>query len=86
MTSITRRDALMGATAAAITTTAITAPLAIKAAGVKAALGGNDAHLERLSAEWQAAESRHRRRHHGLAGRRLGDLEGDRLRLGAQAR
>ncbi len=32
MTSITRRDALLGATAAAVTTAAITAPLAIKAA------------------------------------------------------
>ncbi len=34
---ITRRNALMGATAAAVVTSAITAPLAIKAAGVKAA-------------------------------------------------
>ena len=41
MTRITRRDALMGATAAAVVTTAITAPLAIKAAGVKAALAGD---------------------------------------------
>ena len=32
--NITRRDALMGATAAAVTTGAITAPLALKAAGV----------------------------------------------------
>ena len=39
--SISRRDALMGATAAAITTGAITAPLAIKAAGAKAALAGD---------------------------------------------
>ncbi len=38
---ITRRDALMGATAAAVVTGAITAPLAIKAAGVKAALAGD---------------------------------------------
>ena len=37
---ISRRDALMGATAAAITTGAITVPVAIKAAGVKAALVG----------------------------------------------
>ncbi len=36
--NITRRDALLGATAAAVTTAAITAPLALKAAGVKAAL------------------------------------------------
>ncbi len=34
--NITRRDALVGATAAAVVTGAITAPLAIKAAGVKA--------------------------------------------------
>ncbi len=36
--NITRRDALLGATAAAAVTGAATAPLAIKAAGVKAAL------------------------------------------------
>ena len=36
--NLTRRDALLGATAAAVVTTAITASLAIKAAGVKAAL------------------------------------------------
>ena len=35
---ITRRNALLGATAAAVVTGASTAPLAIKAAGVKAAL------------------------------------------------
>ena len=39
--NITRRDALMGATAAAVVTGAIAAPLAIKAAGVKAALAGD---------------------------------------------
>ncbi len=39
--NITRRDALMGATAAAVVTGAITAPLAIKAAGVKVALAGD---------------------------------------------
>ncbi len=38
---ITRRNALMGATAAAVVTGAITAPLAIKAAGVQAALAGD---------------------------------------------
>ncbi len=37
---ISRRDALMGATAAAIVTGAITVPLAIKSAGVKVALAG----------------------------------------------
>ncbi len=42
MTAITRRSALLGATAAAVVTTAATAPLAIKAAGVKAALASTD--------------------------------------------
>ena len=41
MTNITRRDALLGATAAAAVTGLTTAPLAIKAAGVKAALAGD---------------------------------------------
>ncbi len=39
--SISRRDALLGATAAAVVTGAITAPLAIKAAGAKTALAGD---------------------------------------------
>ncbi len=39
--NITRRDALLGATAAAVVTSAATAPLAIKAAGVQAALAGD---------------------------------------------
>ncbi len=61
MSNISRRDALMGATAAAVVTGAIAAPLALKSAGVKAALGGDtvqadDAHLEALYAEWRAAE------------------------------
>ncbi len=38
--NISRRDALLGATAATVVTGAITAPLAIKAAGVRAALAG----------------------------------------------
>ena len=38
---ISRRDALLGATAAAVVTGAVTSPLAIKAAGVKAALAGD---------------------------------------------
>ena len=38
---ISRRDALLGATAAAVVTGAATAPLVIKAAGVKAALAGD---------------------------------------------
>ncbi len=39
--NITRRDALMGATAAAVVTGAITVPIAMKVASVKAALGGD---------------------------------------------
>ncbi len=49
---ITRRNAL-ATTAAAITTAAITAPLAIKAAGVKAALGGDP--VVTLAAQVKAA-------------------------------
>jgi len=45
----------MGATAAAVVTGAITAPLAIKAAGVQAALGG-DARLKALFTDWSEAE------------------------------
>ncbi len=53
---ITRRDALLGATAAAVVTGATTAPLAIKAAGVKAALAGelNDEPLLALRRRWLA--------------------------------
>ena len=40
---ITRRDALLGVTAAAVVTGAITSPLAIKSAGVKVALAGDPA-------------------------------------------
>ena len=47
---ISRRDALLGATAAAVTTGAATAPLVIKAAGVKAALAGEP--LLVLEQEW----------------------------------
>ena len=43
--SISRRSALLGATAAAVVTGAITAPLAIKAAGVKAALAGEEEQI-----------------------------------------
>ena len=52
---ITRRDALLGATAAAVTTAAVTAPLAIKSAGVKAALVGDPAVDlgQQLRAAWQ---------------------------------
>ncbi len=49
--SISRRDALATG-AAAITTAAITAPLAIKAAGVKAALAGEP--LLAMEREWNA--------------------------------
>ena len=50
--NITRRDALMGATAAAVVTGATAIPLAIKAAGVKAALGGEP--LLAMEREWNA--------------------------------
>ncbi len=49
--SISRRDALLGATAAAVVTGAATAPLAIKAACVQAALAG--ATEEPLVSLWQ---------------------------------
>lgn len=55
---ISRRDALLGASAAAVVTAAIAAPLALKAAGVKAALGGdpvtdlNDQGLLGLERQW----------------------------------
>ncbi len=53
---ITRRDALMGASAAAIVTGLTTAPLVIKAAGVKTALanpgGVNDEPLLTMEQEW----------------------------------
>ena len=50
--NITRRDALLGATAAAAVTGAIAAPLAMQAAGANTALGG-DTDLLALCAEWQ---------------------------------
>ena len=50
--SISRRDALLGATAAAAVTGLTAAPLAIKAAGVKAALGGDP--VLALEREWLA--------------------------------
>ncbi len=52
MTSITRRDALLGASAAAVVTTAATAPLAIKAAGVKAALAGTSDPAIAAAGHW----------------------------------
>ena len=51
MKNITRRDALLGATAAAAVTGLTVAPLAMKAAGVKAALAG--AIEEPLVSLWQ---------------------------------
>ncbi len=54
---ISRRDALATG-AAALITAAITAPLAIKANSVKAALGDNHAELEALRLTWRAAERR----------------------------
>ena len=60
MTSITRRDALLGATAAAVVTSAITAPLAIKSAGVKAALAGDPiVVMWRQSRRWLEEGSRY---------------------------
>ena len=61
--NITRRDALLGATAAAAVTGLTAAPLATKAAGVKAALGGvpgaatgedADAQVKALCRKWEA--------------------------------
>ncbi len=56
MTNITRRDALLGVSAAAVVTGAATAPLAIKATGVKAALAGvqADEPLLAIEQEWFA--------------------------------
>ncbi len=55
--SISRRTALTTG-AAAVVTGAATAPVAMKAAGVKAALGDNYAELEALRLAWRAAEQR----------------------------
>jgi hypothetical protein len=55
--SISRRNALATG-AAAIVTGATVAPLAIKAAGVKAALGDNHADLEALRLAWRVVEQR----------------------------
>ena len=49
--NITRRDALLGATAAAVVTGAAVVPLAIKAAGVKVALAGDPAAVQGEDAE-----------------------------------
>ncbi len=53
---ISRRDALLGATAAAVVTTAATVPVAIRAAGVKAVLAGDPAIglSDQLRATWTA--------------------------------
>ncbi len=50
--SISRRDSLLGATAAAVVTGATVVPLATKAAGVKAALAGEP--LLAMEREWNA--------------------------------
>ena len=54
--SISRRDALLGATAAAVVTGLTTAPLAMKAAGVKTALAGDPVIdlARQLNAVWKA--------------------------------
>ncbi len=58
--SISRRDALLGATAAAVVTGTATVPLAIKAAGVKAALAGADEDpVLALKREWEARWERY---------------------------
>ncbi len=58
--SISRRDALLGATAAAVVTGATAAPIAINAAGVKAALSGEPVvalsqQLRAASEVWNSA-------------------------------
>ncbi len=70
MTGLSRRDALLGATAAALTTGAIVAPLALKATATRAALAGEplvalEAQLiearavgERAGALWDAAHDK----------------------------
>ncbi len=55
MTAITRRDALLGATAAAAVTGLAVAPLAIKAAGVKAALAGTTDSVITAAGHWHKA-------------------------------
>ena len=57
--NITRRDALLGATAAAVVTGAATAPLAMKAAHTKAALVNADPEIEALLGQLRAAEAHH---------------------------
>ena len=53
--NISRRDALLGATAAAAVTGLTVAPLAIKSTGVKAALAGpTDEPLIAMEREWNA--------------------------------
>ena len=56
---ISRRDALMGATAAAAVTGLTVAPLAMKAAGVKAALANADPQIEALIGQLGAANARY---------------------------
>ena len=57
--SISRRDALLGATAAAAVTGLTVAPLAMKAADVKAALAGADPQIEALLVQLRAADARY---------------------------
>ncbi len=53
--NITRRDALLGATAAAAVTGLTVAPLAFKAAGVKAALAGTTDPVITAAGHWHKA-------------------------------
>ncbi len=77
---ISRRDALMGATAAAAVTGLSVAPLAMKAVAVKAALGGvpgavqgDDTHLEALYRTWREAYAEHIAAHDWSGGLLSGD-------------
>jgi hypothetical protein len=53
--NITRRNALLGATAAAVVTGAAAGPLAINAAGVKAAMAGTSDPVITAAAHWHRA-------------------------------
>ena len=57
--NITRRDALLGATAAAAVTGLTAAPLAFKAASVKAALANGDPEIEALLGQLRTANARY---------------------------
>ena len=58
MTAITRRGAMLGASAAVAVAGVPTVAVAAQAVGVRAALGDNHAELEALRLAWRAAERR----------------------------